>query len=198
MHTINVLIFSGSPRKNGNTEILVQNIMAGIAEAGGASELIRLAEKKIHPCIGCGGCEEEGNCVINDDMQDLYPKITAAQRIIIASPIYFYGVTAQTKAFIDRCQTMWSRKYILNMRSRPTVPRVGYFVGVAATKGERVFEGAILTVQYALDAMDFSYGGELVVRGADKKGAIRAFPEELARAARFGAAIVESRQDVSR
>ena len=191
---MNVLILSGSPRKNGNTEILIENIMIGIAEAGGASELIRLAEKKIHPCIGCGECEKEGTCVIDDDMQDLYRKIHSSDRIIIASPIYFYSVTAQTKAFIDRCQAMWSGKYILNMRSPGTVPRIGYFVSVAATKGERVFEGAILTVKYALDAMDYSYGGEFVVRGVDKKGAIKELPEELERARKFGAGIVANGQ----
>ncbi len=99
---MNVLIFSGSPRKKGNTEILIENVVNGISEAGSTCEVVRLAEQKIHPCIGCGGCEKEGNCVIDDDMQNLYKKIAVADRIIIASPIYFYGVTAQTKAFIDR------------------------------------------------------------------------------------------------
>ena len=80
------MIFLGSPRKNGNTETLVQSVMAGVEEVGGTSELIRLSEYKINPCVGCGGCEKEGNCVIQDDMQDMYPRITAADRIIVASP----------------------------------------------------------------------------------------------------------------
>lgn len=188
---MNVLIFLGSPRKNGNTETLVKSVMTGIQEAGSTSELIRLSEHKINPCIGCGGCEKEGNCVIQDDMQELYPKMTSADRIIVASPIYFYGVTAQTKAFIDRCQALWSRKYLLSIRLHGDIPKIGYYLGVSATKGERIFEGAVLTVKYGLDAMDFSYGGEFVVRGADKKGDIQDFQEELERAMEFGASIVE-------
>jgi multimeric flavodoxin WrbA len=187
---MNVLVFSGSPRKNGNTETLAGSVIAGVETAGGACELIRLAEKKIHPCIGCGGCEKEGICVIKDEMQDLYPMIESADRIIIVSPIYFYGVTAQTKAFIDRCQALWSRKYLLKRRLKGDVPKIGFFLSVAATKGERVFEGSILTVQYGLDAMDFAYGGELVLRGVDRKGAINDFPDELDRAREFGTRIV--------
>ena len=184
---MNVLIFSGSPRKKGNTETLIENIVNGIAGAGSTCEVVRLAEQKIHPCVGCGGCEKEGNCVIDDDMQNLYKKIAAADRIIIASPIYFYGVTAQTKAFIDRCQALWSRKYLLKMRLNGPVPKIGYFLSVAATKGERIFDGAILTAQYGLDAMDYSYGGEFVVKGVDKRGAIAGIQKELDRAIEFGA-----------
>lgn len=188
---MNVLIFLGSPRKNGNTEILINNIVTGIERAGSTSELVRLAKQDIHPCIGCGGCEKEGNCVIDDEMQDIYPKIASADRIIVASPIYFYGVTAQTKAFIDRCQALWSRKYVLKQKLSGDLPKIGYYAGVSATRGERIFEGAILSVKYALDAMDFSYGGEMVIRGADKRGAVSDFQEELGRAREFGAKIVE-------
>lgn len=186
---MNVLVILGSPRKNGNTEILIRSVITGVESVGGTCELVRLAEKKIHPCIGCGGCEKEGICVIKDEMQELYPRITSADRIIVVSPIYFYGVTAQTKAFIDRCQALWSRKYLLKMRLKGDVAKIGYFVSVAATKGERVFEGATLTVQYGFDAMDFSYGGELFVRGVDRKGAINKMPAELDRAKAFGAGI---------
>lgn len=189
---MNVVIFLGSPRKNGNTETLVKSMISGIEEAGGKCELIRLADYNIHPCIACGGCEKEGNCVIQDDMQQLYPKITEADRIVIASPIYFYGVTAQTKAFIDRCQALWSRKYILKRRLKGDIPKIGYYLGVSATKGERIFEGAILSVKYVCDAMDFAYGGEFVLRGLDKKGAVNDLQEELDRAREFGASIIET------
>jgi multimeric flavodoxin WrbA len=184
---VKVLIVLGSPRKKGNTDLLVERIAKGIANAGGSVETVRLEGRDIHPCIGCGGCEKEGRCVILDDMQQMYDKIDHADRIVIASPIYFYSVTAQTKAFIDRCQAMWSRKYILSRRRPATgIEKKGYLVSVAATKGERVFESAILTVKYAFDAMDFEYGGEFVVRGVDSKGAILAMPDVLAQAEEFG------------
>ena len=181
-----ILAFNGSPRKNGNTEILLSSLLDGARGAGADVELIRLADYTIHPCVACGGCEKTGRCVLEDDMQVLYEKVDSADRLVIASPIYFYSVTAQTKAFIDRCQAMWSRRYLLGERRGGNVPRKGYFVSVCATKGERIFDGAILTVRYALDAMDFDYGGALLVRGADRKGEVADRPEELARARDFG------------
>jgi multimeric flavodoxin WrbA len=190
---MNTLFVLGSPRKGGNTEILVNHVRDGVEEAGGTAELVRLAGLKIEPCTACGGCEKTGRCVILDDMHLLYDKIDRADRLVIASPIYFYGVTAQTKAFIDRSQAMWSRKYLLGKQLSRQIPRIGYFISVGATRGERMFEGAILTVKYGLDAMDFAYGGELLVRQADHKGAVNEMPAELDRARRFGRKIVEDR-----
>jgi len=184
------LFILGSPRKNGNSEILLKSVMEGFEQAGGTVETFRLADKKISPCVACGGCEKTGKCVILDDMQELYQLIDRADRIVIASPIYFYGVTAQTKAFIDRTQALWSRKYLLKKRLKSDMDRKGYFVSVSATKGERIFAGAVLTVQYAFDAMDVGYGGDLLVRGVDSKGSMSEKQDELARARDFGRRIM--------
>jgi multimeric flavodoxin WrbA len=186
-----VLVILGSPRKGGNTEILASQVIAGMKDAGADVELIRLADYRISPCIACGGCEKTGRCVVQDDMQDLYPRIDSADRLVLVSPIYFYGVTAQLKAFIDRCQALWSRKYLLRQRRQGGVPRIGYLVSAAATKGEKIFDGAVLTAQYALDAMDFKYGGALLVKGVDRQGAVSRRPEELERARLFGRKIAE-------
>jgi multimeric flavodoxin WrbA len=185
------LVILGSPRKGGNTEILADQVMAGLKEAGADVDLLRLADYRISPCIACGGCEKTGRCVVQDDMQELYPRIDGADRLVLVSPIYFYGVTAQLKAFIDRCQALWSRKYLLRQRRQGGVPRIGYLVSAAATKGEKIFDGAVLTVQYGLDAMDFKYGGALLVKGVDRKGAVRSMPGELERARQFGRKIAE-------
>lgn len=181
-----VLFILGSPRKGGNTELLLEPVMQGVIAAGSGCELVRVADLDIHPCLACGGCTETGECVVQDDMQQLYKKIDDADRIVVGSPIYFYGVTAQVKAFIDRCQALWSRKYLLGKRLAGKTGRKGYFAGVAATQGEQVFAGAIMTVRYGLDAMDFSYAGELLVRGVDKKGEIARFAGDLERACLFG------------
>lgn len=186
------LVILGSPRKGGNTEILAGQVVAGLKDDGADVEIIRLADYRISPCLACGGCEKTGCCVIQDDMQKLYPRIDGADRLVLVSPIYFYGVTALLKAFIDRCQALWSRKYLLRQRQQGKVPRIGYLVSAAATKGEKVFDGAILTAQYGLDAMDFTYGGALVVRGVDRKGAVSGMPDELERARQFGRKIAES------
>ena len=188
---MNILIFLGSPRRKGNTFLLTEALIEGIRKENRhcRTELIHLPQLDIHPCIGCGTCEREGNCIFEDDMQALYDKIGKARRIVIASPIYFYSVTAQTKLFIDRCQTLWSRKYILKQRHPDHDRRRGYLVSVAATKGERLFEGAILTSRYVLDAMDCSYGGELLVPGAASKGVVSRRPEILEQARQFGRAM---------
>jgi multimeric flavodoxin WrbA len=183
---MNTLIFLGSPRKNGNSEQLLRKIIQGIEQNSGKWEFIRLAELDIHPCIGCGSCEKTGNCVFDDDMQPLYKKIGHADRIIIGSPIYFYSVTAQTKVFIDRCQTLWSRKYILKQKTGHQNNRRGYLVSVAASHGKRVFEGAQLTVRYAFDAMDFSYADDLLIRGVNTQNALTNRADELQQAINLG------------
>lgn len=186
------LILLGSPRKNGNTELLLKKVIQGIEQAHVKWELIRLPGLDIHPCIGCGTCEKKGTCFFKDDMQLLYEKISQADRIIIGSPIYFYNVTAQTKMFIDRCQTLWSRKYVLKQPIGSNPDRRGYLVSVSATRGERVFEGAILTAHYAFDAMNCNYAGDLLVRGMDNKGIISESPDELQRAIDFGIDLASS------
>jgi multimeric flavodoxin WrbA len=169
---MNILLFNGSPRQGGNTDRLFERIEQGIVRGGQRAEHINLTRLDIHPCTGCGHCETEGSCVFEDDMTPLYDKIDAAHRIVIGSPIYFYGVTAQTKAFIDRCQALWSRKYLLGEIKPERDYRRGYMVSVAATDGGKVFDGARLTVQYAFDAMEFRYSGDLLVKGVDAKGAV--------------------------
>jgi multimeric flavodoxin WrbA len=183
---MNTVIFLGSPRKRGNTELLLEQIRPALGGTDNACELIRLPDLDIHPCTGCGACEKTGICVVKDDMQALYEKISQADRIIIGSPIYFYNLTAQSKLFIDRCQALWSKKYLLHQPIGSSPDRRGYLVSVCATNGKRIFEGARLTARYALNAMDCSYGGELLVRGLDKRGAVAERPDILQQAINFG------------
>jgi multimeric flavodoxin WrbA len=167
-----VLVFLGSPRRNGNSEILTGAVCRGIEQAGGTVEIVRLSSLQISPCIGCGGCDNTGHCVIEDQMIPLYDKIEAARRLIIASPIYFYSVTAQTKGFIDRCQALWNRKHLKIKAGtwHQDPDRKGYLVSVAATKGEKVFDGAVLTMKYTCDAMGLKYADDLLIRGIDHRG----------------------------
>ncbi len=189
---MNILIFNGSPRKKGNTETLLNAVAAGIHAGGGQTEIIRLADLSINPCKACGGCDKTGICIQQDDMTPLYDKINKARRIIIGSPIYFYGVTSQTKIFIDRTQAMWCRKYLLTPgEQRIDDPgRQGFFVSVAATKGKNIFAGAVLTVKYCFDAIGINYAGELLFRGIDKRGEISAAISKIQQAEKFGQKIL--------
>jgi multimeric flavodoxin WrbA len=106
MNPRRVLILKGSPRKNSNSSLLADRVAAGAGEAGAAVESFDLHEMEIRPCDGCDFCQGSGDCVINDDMQALYPKLREADGIVIASPIYWFTVNAQVKALLDRCYAL--------------------------------------------------------------------------------------------
>ncbi|MBI5049502.1 MAG: flavodoxin family protein [Nitrospirae bacterium] len=131
-----IIAFLGSPRKEGNTELLLKETVRGIEEEGLTVQIFNLNSMKISPCQNCGGCNETGECVIRDDMDKIYDAIRTSDRIILASPIYFFALSAQTKLMIDRCQCLWSEKYLL----KKTLPegkfgRKGLLLLVGGGKG---------------------------------------------------------------
>lgn len=101
-----ILILSGSPRKNGNSDILCDEFMKGAVEAGNEVEKIRIAEKNIGYCRACYACKN-GPCAIKDDMTEVLQKMINADVIVLASPVYFYSIDAQLKALIDRTVARW-------------------------------------------------------------------------------------------
>ena len=102
-----VLILSGSPRKEGNSDILCNEFMRGATEAGNQVEKIRIAEKNIGFCRACYFCKDTGVCAIKDDMAEVLQKMIEADVLVLASPVYFYSVDAQLKALIDRTVARW-------------------------------------------------------------------------------------------
>lgn len=102
-----ILILSGSPRKNGNSDILCDEFARGAREAGHEVEKLRIAEKRIGYCRACYACRGTGVCAINDDMADILQKMIDADVIVLASPVYFYSIDAQLKALIDRTVARW-------------------------------------------------------------------------------------------
>jgi multimeric flavodoxin WrbA len=194
---LKVLGIFGSPRKGGNTEILLEEALKGAEKAGAEVERLHVTDFTVTPCKECHGCDETGRCVIPDDMQKIYPKLLEADIIILASPIFFYGITAWAKALVDRCQALWARKYFLKEPSlgKEGKKRKGFFISVGATKGQKVFEGAILTAKYFFDVLNAEYMGELVFRGIDAKGDILKYPEATQQAFEAGRRLVlEMRQ----
>jgi multimeric flavodoxin WrbA len=188
-----VLGLFGSPRKGGNTEILLEEALKGAEMEGAEVERFHLTAFTITPCKECHECDQTGNCVILDDMEKIYPKLLEADVIILASPIFFYGITAQAKALVDRCQALWAKKYLLKDPSlgKESKRRKGFFISVGGTKGQRVFEGAILTAKYFFDVLNAEYKGELVFRGIDAKGDILKHPEALQQAFEAGRRLVQ-------
>jgi len=184
---MHILIILGSPRKNGNSETLAQAVAGGILQHPHATlEFIRLNDLHISPCQGCGGCNKTSTCVIDDDMTPLYEKVDACDHLILVSPIYFYGLSAQCKIFIDRFQARWARKYLAGIRFRMDEQRKGYLLATAATEGKKVFDGALLTARTFLDAIDLELGNSLLIRGVDQRGAVKERSEILEQATAFG------------
>jgi len=184
---MHILIILGSPRKNGNSETLAQAVAGGILQHPYATlEFIRLNDLHISPCQGCGGCNKTSTCVIDDDMTPLYEKVDACDHLILVSPIYFYGLSAQCKIFIDRFQARWARKYLAGIRFRMDEQRKGYLLATAATEGKKVFDGALLTARTFLDAIDLELGNSLLIRGVDQRGAVKKRSEILEQATAFG------------
>lgn len=190
-----VLGIFGSPRRGGNTDILLEETLKGAAKEGAEVDRIFLTDYAITPCKECHGCDQTGQCVILDDMQKIYPELLKSDIIILASPIFFYGVTGWAKALIDRSQALWAKKYLLKDPSlgKEGRKRKGFFISVGATKGPRVFEGAILTVKYFFDTFNAEYAGELAFRGVDGKGDILKHPEALQQAFEAGRKLVKDR-----
>lgn len=111
---MNIIAFNGSPRPLGNTELLLNETLKPLREAGHDITVFNLNNMIIKPCQDCAGCLKTGACIHKDDaMCGIYDAIRAADRIILASPIFFSSVSAQTKAMIDRCQAFWCEKYLL-------------------------------------------------------------------------------------
>jgi multimeric flavodoxin WrbA len=123
-----ILAISGSPRKDGNTVTLLSEVLAGAKQEGADTELFSVAGKNIQPCIDCGGHWKTGKCHINDDMQPLYDKMIEADGIIFGTPIYFYDMTAQMKAVMDRT-------IALGQPGRSLVNKVGGVVAVCGSLG---------------------------------------------------------------
>ena len=183
-----VLGIMGSPRIKGNTDLLLDEALRGAQSQQAEVEKIVVDKLKISPCREYYGCLRDGNCVIRDDMDDIYPKLLGTDIIIVASPIFFYAVSAQLMAFLSRCQSLWARKYVLKNLDVPL--RKGAFISVGATRGEKLFEGPVLTIKYFFKAINVEYIDELLIRGVDKKGEIKEHPTALDDAFELGKNLV--------
>jgi multimeric flavodoxin WrbA len=177
----------GSPRTGGNTELLLGEFLRGCREAGAEVEEFFLRDLKITPCLEIYACKKDGNCPIDDDMKILYARFAEADGLAIASPIFFYAVSAQLKAMIDRCQAMWARKYILHQTiSAGEKKRKGVFLAVGGSKGGKIFEGPLLTMKYFFDALDVNFYRSLLFKEIDAKGDILKHPTAMAEAFALG------------
>jgi arsenite transporter/arsenate reductase (thioredoxin) len=160
-----VLGFQGSPRKKGNTHFLLTNFMQAIDKLGAQTRIIDVARKNITPCKEYVVCEKKGYCPIDDDVKtEIYPLIRQAEVVVLATPIFFFNMTAQLKAVVDRCQLFWARKYKFKLTDPARPAKRGFLLSVGASKGKSLFEGLQLTSKYFFDAIDARFEGSLTYR----------------------------------
>lgn len=183
-----ILAFYGSPRRNGNTTLLLDHAVQGALDTGAHIEKIVLRDLKMSPCLEIYGCKETGRCVIQDDFQKIYDQLLDFQGLMLASPIFFYTVSAHTKILMDRCQSLWVKKHWIDKTpyGQRDPSRKGLFISVGATKGKRLFEGTLLTLKYFLDILDAELWKALLYRELDFEGDVLKHPEYLQEAYETG------------
>ena len=187
-----ILAIFGSPRRKGNTATLLQQSIQGAIDAGAQVETIVLRDLKMSPCLEIYGCKGNGRCAIKDDFQDVYDRMLASDGLMLASPIFFYSVSAHTKTLIDRCQSLWVKKHWIDQipMGAKTFKRKGLFISVGATRGKKLFDGVLLTIRYFFEVLDMELWNSLLYRGMDFEGDVLNHPEYLEEAYEAGKDLV--------
>lgn len=178
---MDIIAIYGSPRRKGNTAMLLKKAVEGARDAGAQVDEIVLRDLKISPCLEIYGCKKEGECAIKDDFQSVRDRILAARGMMIASPVFFYTVSSHVKMLMDRCQSLWVKKYWIE-KTQPTersIKRKGLVIAVGATKGKKLFDGMLLTMRYFFDILDMQLWDSLLFRGLDFEEDVLKFPEYL-------------------
>jgi len=195
---LHILSIYGSPRRKGNTSLLLKEAVQGAREAGAEVEEVVLRDLNMSPCLEIYGCKKNGRCVIQDDFQSIYDKLLSCQGLMLASPIFFYTVSAHTKILMDRCQSLWVKRYWLEraVRGQGGPRRKGLFISVGATKGKKLFDGTLLTVRYFFDVLEVQLSRSLLYRGLDFEGDVLKHPEYLQEAYQAGKELVQASEDL--
>lgn len=162
----NIAVLVGSMRKHGNTELLVSDFVKGAKESGNKVSVISVADYHVIPCKGCNACRKRVNkdCIIQDDMQKVFSILKEADIIVLASPVYFYGISARLKAIIDRLHQP--------ARSTLKVKKLGLLL-VAADTLPTVFDAIKLQYHLILDYFHLQNIGEVMAYGVEAVGDIK-------------------------
>ena len=174
--------------------MLLQEAVRGAREAGAEVEEVILRDLKMSPCLEIYGCKNSGRCAIQDDFQKVYESLLTSQAVMLASPIFFYSVSAHTKILMDRCQSLWVRKHWLKETSsgQGLSGRKGLFISVGATRGKKLFDGTLLTVRYYFEAIDCELWKSLLYRELDLEGDVLEHPEYLEEAHQAGSDLIRT------
>ncbi len=178
---VKILALMGSPRRGGNTEMMLDSFIKGAKEAGAQVEVLRVADMEIKPCTNCDGCEETGECVIDDDMEHIYKKLAEVDGLVMASPIYFGAVSAYIKAAIDRFQVYWYINFgnedLKHLKAKTKRP--AFFLAVGGMKNKKYCDSVRTTAEALFLNTRLRFSGFLCLQGYDEKGALAKAPDAL-------------------
>lgn len=162
-----VLVLFGGPRLNMNTDALVKAYLDGIDKDEHEIERINIRSLKIAPCTACYGCSKNGECVLHDDMDDIYVKMENADAVILASPIFFNSITGIAKMLVDRCQIYWTKKFMLGAR-RGLTDKLGVLLltGGPIHKDKSV-PGASLILDLFFKSIDAKFKETILIDNTD-------------------------------
>ena len=180
-----ILGISGSPRVGGNTDILLDKALEGASSDGAEVEKVILNKLEMLTCQECEYTNDDGTCKIEDDFSGLYEKIKKANGIIVASPIFFGSLSAQTKIMIDRFQCSW--KYNLSSdKNTGKIKKTGALILIEASTRDSFLDNAKSIIKNFFATAGINYNEELLCKGIDSKGEILKQPEKLNAAQNLG------------
>ena len=182
---MNVLGINGSPRIGGNTDILLERALEGARDMGARTEKVILNTLEFSPCQECENIRDDGTCMVEDDLQPLYKKIEQSDAIILASPIFFGSLSAQTKMMIDRFQCLWRAKYLLKIDILQKKKK-GAFISVEGSTKKHFFDNAKSIVENLFATINAEYNEELFCPGVDEKAGVLKHSDFLKQAFELG------------
>jgi multimeric flavodoxin WrbA len=195
--TVKVLGISTSPRREGNSDLLLRKALGGAQQAGAATEHLRLCDYRIEGCRECYGCSETGRCATRDDYQAILDKMLDADRLVFATPVFFLTVSAQAKLLIDRGQCLWVRQTVLRKPLfEPKRDRRGVLIAVGGSRSQKQFDCVRQPIQGFFKYLEVEYVGSLCVNQVDEKGAILRRPDALDEAFRLGCVLAGTETDL--
>lgn len=179
---VKILAINGSPRKNGNTETVLDAFLKGAADAGAETKKVRLADVNFKCCKGCNACHKKGLCIIKDDLSAYFDEVLKADILVLASPIYSMTVTAEMKAFIDRGQFLWAQKFItktLVFNEEHLKKHIGVFMSTSGQPVDGIFNAAFPVVRAFFNDAGFTYSENVLFAGMDAHGGVKSWPESV-------------------
>lgn len=182
---MSVLGIGSSPRSGGNTDALLDSVLAGAGEGGALTEKIVLNDLNFRPCQECGGCDKTGECVIDDDMSLIYKSVAGADHIVFATPLFFRSVSAQAKMMIDRFHCRWIAVNLLKKMPQKK-GRKGVFICASADTKDGVCDDARRLAEAFFKTVGVDCFGQILCRGAENEGDVKKRGDIIKRAFDMG------------